>query len=182
MKTYWRSGGIAPRILDLGTRWRWVVSFTPRLLYPQGKSPWFPLVYISNVMNLRLVKWPRRSRDSAEPRAVWSGVRVPAGAGNFSLHDLVQTGSGAHPVSYPMGTRGYFPGGHEADHSPLSSAEVKNVLSYTSPSPIRLHGVVLSKEKKVASKKLIKNRRLMRKTFSSCDCFQSPRCYLRKPL
>jgi hypothetical protein len=22
MKTYWRSGGIAPRILDLGTRWR----------------------------------------------------------------------------------------------------------------------------------------------------------------
>jgi hypothetical protein len=37
------SGGITPRILDLGTRWRWVVSFTPRLLYPQGKSPWYPL-------------------------------------------------------------------------------------------------------------------------------------------
>jgi hypothetical protein len=30
MKMYWRSVGIAPRILDLGTRWRWVVSFTPR--------------------------------------------------------------------------------------------------------------------------------------------------------
>jgi hypothetical protein len=29
MKAYWGSGGIAPRILDLGTRWRWVVSFTP---------------------------------------------------------------------------------------------------------------------------------------------------------
>jgi hypothetical protein len=43
MKTYWRSGGIAPRILDLGTRWRWVVSFTPRPLYPQGKSPCYPL-------------------------------------------------------------------------------------------------------------------------------------------
>jgi hypothetical protein len=26
-------------ILDLGTRWRWVVSFMPRPLYPQGKSP-----------------------------------------------------------------------------------------------------------------------------------------------
>jgi hypothetical protein len=25
--------------LDLGTRWRWVVSFTPLLLYPRGKSP-----------------------------------------------------------------------------------------------------------------------------------------------
>jgi len=37
MKTYWRS------ILDLGTRWRWVVSFTPQPLYPQGNSPWYPL-------------------------------------------------------------------------------------------------------------------------------------------
>jgi hypothetical protein len=37
------SGGIVPRILDLGTRLRWVVSFTPRLLYPKGKRPWYPL-------------------------------------------------------------------------------------------------------------------------------------------
>jgi len=42
MKTYW-SGGIVPRILDLGTRWMWVVSFTPRPLYPKGKSPCYPL-------------------------------------------------------------------------------------------------------------------------------------------
>jgi len=34
----WRSGGIAPRILNLGNRWRWVVSFTLRPLYPRGKS------------------------------------------------------------------------------------------------------------------------------------------------
>jgi hypothetical protein len=34
--------------------------------------------------------------------------------------------------------------GREADQSPTSSAEVKNVWSYTSASPIRLHGVVLS--------------------------------------
>jgi hypothetical protein len=37
------SGGIAPRILDLGTRWRWMVSFTPRPLYSQGNSSWCPL-------------------------------------------------------------------------------------------------------------------------------------------
>jgi hypothetical protein len=43
MKLYWGIGGIVPRILDLGTRWRWVVSFTPRPLYPHGKSPWYPL-------------------------------------------------------------------------------------------------------------------------------------------
>jgi hypothetical protein len=29
-------------ILDLGTRWRWVVSFTTRPLYPRGKSPRYP--------------------------------------------------------------------------------------------------------------------------------------------
>jgi hypothetical protein len=32
MKTQWVSGGIAAIILNLGTRWRWVVGFTPRLL------------------------------------------------------------------------------------------------------------------------------------------------------
>jgi hypothetical protein len=40
------------------------------------------------------------------------GVRVLAGAGNFSLHHRVQTGSVAHPASYPMGTRGSFPRGN----------------------------------------------------------------------
>jgi hypothetical protein len=42
-----------------------------------------------------------------------SRVRFPARAGNFSLHHRVQNGSGAHPASYPMGTRGTFPGGKE---------------------------------------------------------------------
>jgi hypothetical protein len=42
MRTYWWSGGIALRILDFGTRWRWVVSFTLQPLYSQGKSPWYP--------------------------------------------------------------------------------------------------------------------------------------------
>jgi hypothetical protein len=32
-------GCIAPCILDLGTRWRWVVSFTLQPLYPQGRAP-----------------------------------------------------------------------------------------------------------------------------------------------
>jgi hypothetical protein len=39
MKTYWGSGDIASRILDLSTIWRWVVSFTSRPLYPEGKAP-----------------------------------------------------------------------------------------------------------------------------------------------
>jgi hypothetical protein len=40
-----------------------------------------------------------------------SRVRFSAGAGNFSIHHRVQNGSGARPSSYPMGTRGSFPGG-----------------------------------------------------------------------
>jgi hypothetical protein len=58
-----------------------------------------------------------------------SRVRFPAEAGNFSLHHSVQNGFWAHPVSYPMGTRDLSLGvkrpGREADHSPPSSAEVK---------------------------------------------------------
>jgi hypothetical protein len=75
-------------------------------------------------------------------------VRVLAGAGNFSLHHLVQTGSGANPSFYPVGTGSSLPGirrpGNEADHSPPSSAEVKNAWSYTSIPPVHLHGVANS--------------------------------------
>jgi hypothetical protein len=42
-------------------------------------------------------------RCSAGLRAGWSGVQVPAGAGNFSPYHRVQTGSETHPGSYPMG-------------------------------------------------------------------------------
>jgi hypothetical protein len=78
---------------------------------------------------------------------VEAGVRVLAGAGNFSLHQRVQTSSGAHPASYPMGTRGSFPVGDrgpEADYSPPISAAVKNTWNDTSTPSIRLYGAVLS--------------------------------------
>jgi hypothetical protein len=49
------------------------------------------------------------------------GVRIPVGAGNFSLLHRVQTGSGAQPASCPMGTGALSLGikrrGREADHS-----------------------------------------------------------------
>jgi hypothetical protein len=58
-----------------------------------------------------------QSRDSSVDIALGYGlddrgsrVRLPAGAENFSLHHRVQNGYGAHPASYPMVTRGSFPG------------------------------------------------------------------------
>jgi hypothetical protein len=63
-----------------------------------------------------------KSRDSSVGIALGyglddlvSGFRFPAGAGNFSLHHRFQNGSGAHPASYPMGTRGSFPRGKTAE-------------------------------------------------------------------
>jgi hypothetical protein len=35
----WGSGCIDPHFLNLGTSWRWVVSFMLRPLYPRGRSP-----------------------------------------------------------------------------------------------------------------------------------------------
>jgi hypothetical protein len=61
------------------------------------------------------------SRDSSVGIALGYGlddrgsrVRFSAGAGNFSLHHRVQHGSGVHPATYPIGTRGSFPGGKAA--------------------------------------------------------------------
>jgi hypothetical protein len=55
---------------------------------------------------------------------------IPDRTEDFSSSPCVQTSSGAHPTSYPMGTGGSFPGGkarpgRHAEHSPPSSAEVK---------------------------------------------------------
>jgi hypothetical protein len=69
-------------------------------------------------------------------RAGRSGVRIPIEAGNYSLHHRVQTGSGAHPppIQWVPGviSLGVKRPGRKADHSPPSSAEVKNAWSYTS--------------------------------------------------
>jgi hypothetical protein len=66
------------------------------------------------------------------------GVRVPTGT-RISLLHVVQTGSGVHPTSYPMGTGNPFPGvkrpGREADYSPPASSEVKKMWIYTSTPP-----------------------------------------------
>jgi hypothetical protein len=38
-----------------------------------------------------------------------AGIRFPTGERDYSLLHSVQTGSGAHPASYPVGTGSSFP-------------------------------------------------------------------------
>jgi hypothetical protein len=66
----------------------------------------------------RWISYWIKSRDSSVAIALGYGlkdwdskVRFPVEAGNFSLHHRIQNGCGAHPASYPVGTRGSFPGG-----------------------------------------------------------------------
>jgi hypothetical protein len=67
-------------------------------------------------------------------------VRLTPRVTYFSLFQSCQTGSAAHTASSSMGD-GNTPPGCEADQPHQNSTEVKNVWSYTSTPPIRLHGV-----------------------------------------
>jgi hypothetical protein len=71
-----------------------------------------------NCIHFNFFIFKRQSRDSSVGIALGYGLddrgsraRFPAGAENFSLHHRVQSGSGAHPASYPVDTRGSFLGG-----------------------------------------------------------------------
>jgi hypothetical protein len=71
-----------------------------------------------------------------------------AQTGIFPLCHCVQSGSGVHPASFPMGTRCSFPGDKVAGawNWPLTtySTKDKNAWSYNSTPSIHLHCVVIS--------------------------------------
>jgi hypothetical protein len=92
--------------------------------------------------------WPylSESRDSSVDIALGYGpddrgsrVRLPAGAGNFSLHHCVQNDSGPNQphIQWVIGalSLGVKRLGHEADHSPPSSAEVNEWVELCLHSP-----------------------------------------------
>jgi hypothetical protein len=76
------------------------------------------------------------------------GVRFPAGPGIFLFTTASRTalGPAQPPIQWVLGvlSLGVKRPGREADHSPLSSAEVKECVELYLHSPIRLHGVVLN--------------------------------------
>jgi hypothetical protein len=77
------------------------VNYTPLLLF-QSACPSRSWVSSGSIV----------SDYGLDDRAI--GVRFPAEAKDFSSSLCVQTVSGAHPASCPMGTGGTFPGGKSA--------------------------------------------------------------------
>jgi hypothetical protein len=81
-------------------------------------------------LNLRNVQEPKDLGIRASTFETFFHNYAGSQTEDFSSNLCVQTGSGAHPDSCTVGTGGSFPGGkarpgHDADHSPPSSAEVK---------------------------------------------------------
>jgi hypothetical protein len=80
---------IAPRILNLGTRWRYVVSFTSRPLYPRGKSPKYPQV--RRLGGTRVFK----------PRRIWAEHVARIGQMRNIYKIFVEKPEGKRPIGRP---------------------------------------------------------------------------------
>jgi hypothetical protein len=66
----WGSGCIDPHFIDLSISWRWVVSFTPRSLYPRGKTSPVPIVcgWVDHRASLDFMKkWKFLSQRDSNP-------------------------------------------------------------------------------------------------------------------
>jgi len=92
------------------------------------------------------IKWSEKNRDSSvgiglgyELDDRGSKILFSAGTGNFPPRHRVQTGFGTHPIFYPMGNVGSFPGrkaaGREAEYSSSSRTEVKECVDLYLRSP-----------------------------------------------
>jgi hypothetical protein len=94
MKIYGQSGGIAPRILNLGTAWRWMLSFMPRQEEEPPGTHW-------------IWDWvgPRASLESVAKRKIPS-LPLPGNEPRSSGLSLVFT-----LTELPICKRGFFPGG-----------------------------------------------------------------------
>jgi hypothetical protein len=130
----WWNGGIAPRIINLGNRWRWVVSFVFRQLC------------LPKIMGVRICEAQFVYRLAMGYVAEKSGFdsRQEQYIFLFSTALTQALGHTPSPIQWVPGSPylGVMRSGCEFDHPPPSSAEVKNAWSYISTST-RLHVVVL---------------------------------------
>jgi hypothetical protein len=146
LNTRWASVGYGYRILLL-LYWRynptWLSTSSLGLGFLTVKFSGMSLLTSRLTTNLEdqglyyfwpLTLWPGR-RDSVVGIATGYGLFESRKGREFSLLHVVETGSGVHPASYPMGpgilSQGVKRPECEADHSPPTSAEVKKIWIYT---------------------------------------------------
>jgi hypothetical protein len=94
MTTYWRVEVITPRIIDFGTTWKWVFSFTRRPLYTQGKSSRYSLDRRLGghrapelVANIKIPS-PFRESNTTRPNRGWKHTKTTNSAGKVMASGL----------------------------------------------------------------------------------------------
>jgi hypothetical protein len=110
------------------------------------KQTWYSMLHQTNLINLATAR-------TVCLGSVFSIVynytldnwdSIPNRAKDLSSSLCVQTSTRVHPASCPVGSGGPFPVGkaqlwHDSEHSPPSSAEIKNELQLHLPSPPAWH-------------------------------------------
>jgi hypothetical protein len=118
---------------------QWTHIVKVRFVRPQGSSP-------KRLIEFRLIWYGRGIALAYAPNdrgfESWQGLGIFL----FTTASRPALGSTQPPIQWVP--RAFSVGakrpGREADHSPPSSAEVKNAWSYTTTPPVHLNGVVLS--------------------------------------
>lgn len=91
MKAHRGSSGIAPHISNVGTRWKWVLSFTPRPPYPQERTPvrskqearWF--FFLEKEFETRMLKPYPSDHTSYAILASWNWTRASRSSCNLTV-------------------------------------------------------------------------------------------------
>jgi hypothetical protein len=96
----WGSGSIGPLILNLGTRWKWVVSFTLRPLYPAKRATGIHWIggWVGPTAGTAAVtktvgetfsgfwNFLRECHDSTLKRATTASFRIPSNSPYLTVH------------------------------------------------------------------------------------------------
>jgi hypothetical protein len=165
MNTYWGSGVQLHAFFSLGTRWMWVVSFTPQPLYPQGKSPWYPM---------------ERGMGGPQSQSGRGGEEKNSQLLPGPEHAIIQPLPSAVPLSYPGSLR--IPVPRYCQDSTLSasvpfyslscrSSKVRRSQNDKISSPLSVHGAHTNRNASECGRHIKNIHIYIRKTWVGCKAW-----------